>query len=83
MKIIATNNYSIIIDDKDTWILYNDGVNKKIYKKDHSEWYHSMIAKWGFIPIDPIIEIEIFNNITNNVLQKVFSSFIWERDYLS
>lgn len=89
MKIVAVNDdATMVIESKHTWDLARD-VNtgymicKNVLKKQHPEFYKSLIAKWGFIPLTESIDINSVNDIDEEMVKKAMSSMQWQRDYIS
>jgi hypothetical protein len=77
-KLIATNGEIVIIEREDRWgtisVITGLKLLEVIKKEENPDWYNACISKWGFVPIDPVIEVEELEDITIDLLTKAINS---------
>lgn len=86
MKVIATNEESLVIKIKDGWLVVNayTGQRKRISSKGKDKlWYVAAQAKWGYVPLKEGIAIKSLGEVDEALLRRAIGLMQWKKDYVN
>jgi hypothetical protein len=86
MKVIATNEESVIVNAKDGWAVVNayTGQKYRISSKGKDKlWYVAAQAKWGYVPLKEGIAIKGIGEVDEALLRRAIALMQWKKDYVN